>query len=172
MEISRSLSPPPPERRRTKKCHSTQMFLPAIKLMDGTEEDGGGGGRGLAGWSRLSLPLSACILRVYQMRGRKKGRENTCLHFQAARFRKRERRRGYAERNECASVFRKHLSLFTFNDYDSADDADHKSGEDAMHYTRTIKSRSECTVCVCGVERERQGLPSLAPTWRAFDYNI
>ena len=56
-----------------------------------------------------SLSLSACILRVYQMRGRKKGRENTCLHFQAARFRKRERRRGYAVRNECASVFRKHL---------------------------------------------------------------
>ena len=149
MEISRSLSPPPPERRRTKKCHSTQMFLRAIKLMDGTEVDGGGR-RGKAGWSRLSLSPSACTLRVYQMRGRKKGRENTCLHFQAARFRKRERRRGYAERNECASVFRKHLSLFTFNDYDSAGDADHKSGEDAMHYTRAIKSRSECAVCVYG----------------------
>ena len=175
MEISRSLSPPPPpppERRRTKKCHSTQMFLPAIKLMDGTEEDGGG--RGLAGWSRLSLPLSACTLRVYQMRGRKKGRENTCLHFQAARFRKRERRRGYAERNECASVFRKHLSLssplmittlLTMLTTNRA----------RMRCIRLERSKAEANVLSAFVVvrgSDKAFLPSPAPTWRAFDYNI
>ena len=42
---------------------------------------------------------------------------------------------GVMQKEMSAQVFSESvfLSLFTFNDYDSADDADHKSDEDEMH---------------------------------------
>ena len=97
VDITRARSllslPSPPE--RTKKCHSTQMFLRAIKLMDGTE------------WtdrlSAFSLGLHT-FRRVYQMRAEKRAVKTHVCTFGLL-----DSERGYAEIS--AQVFSESILL-------------------------------------------------------------